>query len=190
MAIVRDKDKEESPEEAASQDEQPTEETSLAKADESPHPDAAEPDEAAEEAEPKDEAPVAAPMQLGSRRFVYAAYFAGAIAVAFLGSKVIDQVWFRLNQWKPTTFGEPQGEYVIVASAVLGIVAAIYYWRRGRTRRLAEEVANELSKVTWPGRTEVVNSTFITIVTTLVATVFFALMDRFWGFVTNLVYGT
>ena len=44
-------------------------------------------------------------------------------------------------------------------------------------------------KVTWPSRTEVTNGTFVVIVTTIVSTVFFALMDRFWGFVTNLVYG-
>jgi preprotein translocase subunit SecE len=36
----------------------------------------------------------------------------------------------------------------------------------------------------------VTNSTFVVIVATLASTVFFALMDRFWGFVTNLVYGT
>jgi len=35
----------------------------------------------------------------------------------------------------------------------------------------------------------VVNGTFVVIVTTLIATSFFALMDRFWSFVTNLVYG-
>ena len=58
-----------------------------------------------------------------------------------------------------------------------------------RARELAEEVAAEMSKVTWPDRTEVTNGTFVVIVTTLVSTVFFALMDRFWGFVTNLVYG-
>ena len=46
-----------------------------------------------------------------------------------------------------------------------------------------------MSKVTWPSRTEVTNGTFVVIVTTLVSTVFFALMDKFWGFVTNLVYG-
>ena len=28
------------------------------------------------------------------------------------------------------------------------------------------------------------------IVTTIFSTIFFALMDRFWSFVTNLVYGT
>ena len=67
--------------------------------------------------------------------------------------------------------------------------AALYYWYRTRARQLAEEVATEMSKVTWPSRTEVTNGTFVVIVTTIVSTVFFALMDKFWGFVTNLVYG-
>jgi preprotein translocase subunit SecE len=67
---------------------------------------------------------------------------------------------------------------------------ALYNWRQQKTRQLIEEVASELSKVTWPNKEEVMNSTTVVIFTTLFATVFFALMDRFWGFLTNLVYGT
>jgi len=74
-------------------------------------------------------------------------------------------------------------------AALIGASAAAYYWFRTRARQLAEEVATEMSKVTWPSRTEVTNGTFVVIVTTLISTVFFALMDKFWGFVTNLVYG-
>jgi len=131
---------------------------------------------------------VASPSQLGTRRFVYAAYFAGAIAIAFLLSKVLDFAWYRLQTWKPQ-IGEPRDEIIMPVSALIGVVAAIYYWYRTRTRELAEQVANEMSKVTWPTRTEVTNGTFVVIVTTIISTVFFALMDRFWGFVTNLVYG-
>lgn len=130
----------------------------------------------------------ASPSQLGTRRFVYAAYFAGAIAIAFLLSKVLDFAWYRLQTWKPQ-IGEPRDEIIMPVSALIGVVAAIYYWYRTRTRELAEQVANEMSKVTWPTRTEVTNGTFVVIVTTIISTVFFALMDRFWGFVTNLVYG-
>jgi preprotein translocase subunit SecE len=75
-------------------------------------------------------------------------------------------------------------------SAIVGVIAAIYYWRRTRARQLAEEVASEMSKVTWPDRTEITNSTFVVVVTTIVSTIFFAFMDRFWSFVTNLVYGS
>jgi preprotein translocase subunit SecE len=130
----------------------------------------------------------ASPSQLGTRRFVYAAYFAGAIGIAFLASKVIEVAWTKLQSWKPMV-GEPQDEVVMPLSALVGGLAALYYWRRTRARELAEQVATEMGKVTWPSRTEVTNGTVVVIVTTVVSTVFFALMDKFWGFVTNLVYG-
>jgi preprotein translocase subunit SecE len=140
--------------------------------------------------EEHDVAPVgaASPSQLGTRRFVYAAYFAGAIAIAFLASKVIDFAWVKAQAYKPA-IGEPRDEIVMPVAGLTGGAAAVYYWSRTRARQLAEEVATEMSKVTWPTRTEVTNGTVVVIVTTLLSTVFFALMDRFWGFVTNLVYG-
>jgi preprotein translocase subunit SecE len=128
------------------------------------------------------------PTQLGTRRWVYAGYFAGAIAIAFLMSKIVDFAWFKLQGWKPVV-GEPKDEIVMPASALVGALAAVYFWYRTRARQLAEEVAGEMAKVKWPTRTEVTNGTFVVIVTTIVSTVFFALMDKFWGFVTNLVYG-
>jgi len=126
---------------------------------------------------------------LGSTRFVYAAYLGGAMLVAFVVEKSAWFGWMRLAQWKPQ-FGEPRDEIIMPAAAIIGGVVAIYYWRRTRARELAEDVASELSKVTWPSRKEVMNNTVIVIVTTLFATVFFTLMDRFWGFVTNMIYGT
>jgi preprotein translocase subunit SecE len=130
-----------------------------------------------------------APTQMGTKRFVYGAYFAGAIGIAFLLSKIVDAAWIKLAMYKPG-LGEPTDEAVFPISAVVGALIALYYWKRTRARQLAEEVATELSKVTWPSKQEVTNSTTVVIVTTAFATVFFALMDRFWGFVTNLVYGT
>ena len=128
------------------------------------------------------------PSQLGTRRFVYAAYLAGACIIAFLFSKAVDGIWIWLATKKPA-LGEPRDEVVFPIAGVLGIAVAIYMWRRTRTRQLAEEVASELEQVTWPGREEVINSTIVVIVATLLATVFFFVMDRFWGYLTNLVYG-
>ncbi len=137
-----------------------------------------------------DIAPVgsSSPAQLGTGRFVYAAYFAGAIAIAFIVSKVGDFAWFKLQNYKPA-IGEPRDEILMTVAAIVGAAVALYCWYRTRTRQLAEEVATEMSKVTWPSRDEVTNGTFVVIVTTIVSTVFFALMDKFWGFVSNLVYG-
>jgi preprotein translocase subunit SecE len=132
---------------------------------------------------------VASPSQLGTKRFVYGAYFAGAIAIAFLSSKLIDFAWYKLQTYKPS-LPEPRDEYVMPVAGLIGLAVAVYCWYRTRTRQLAEEVAAEMAKVSWPSRTEVTNGTFVVIVTTVVSTVFFALMDKFWGFLTNLVYGS
>jgi preprotein translocase subunit SecE len=137
--------------------------------------------------EDHDVSPVA-PTQLGARRFVFAAYFAAGIGVAFISSKALDFAWLKLQGYKPVV-GDPRDEIVMPLSALIGAGVAVYYWFRTRARQLAEEVAAEMSKVTWPSRTEVTNGTVVVIVTTLVSTVFFALMDKFWGFITNLVYG-
>ena len=103
-------------------------------------------------------------------------------------SKALDYAWFRAQTYRPA-LGEPREEVIMPVSAANGAGAAVYYWFRTRARELAEEVATEMSRVTWPSRTEVTNGTVVVIVTTIVSTVFFALMDRFWGFVSNLVYG-
>jgi len=146
------------------------------------------------ETHPEDNGPApTAPIQLGYRRYVYAAYMAGAIAIAFLSTKVIDYAWFKTAQWKPAWFGqyvEPVDEAVVIIGGIIGISVAVYYWRHKKTRTLIEEIAEELTRVTWPSRQEVTNSTTVVIIATAFATIFFALMDQFWLWVTKHVYGS
>lgn len=127
------------------------------------------------------------PLQLGYQRYVYAAYMAGALLSAFLVARIGHAAWYRLGQWKPE-LGEPQDELLFPVAGVIGVAIALYYWRKPEARQYANEVAEELSKVTWPSRKEVTNSTTVVVLTTLFATVFFALMDRFWGFITDKIY--
>ena len=127
------------------------------------------------------------PVQLGYQRYVYAAYMAFALLAAFLFAKAGHAAWFRLGQWKPN-FGEPLDEIVFPVAGVLGVLVALYYWRKQEARQYVDEVAEELSKVTWPSRKEVTNSTTVVVLTTVFATVFFALMDRFWSFITDKIY--
>lgn len=129
----------------------------------------------------------ATPMQLGYMRFVYAAYMAGAMLIAFLVARGGHAAWYRLGQWKPE-LGEPRDELIYVAAAAIGIFVSLYYWRKASARQYATEVAEELSKVTWPSKKEVVNSTTVVLFYTVFATVFFALMDQFWKYVTDKIY--
>jgi preprotein translocase subunit SecE len=151
-----------------------------------------EDDKAEAVADKLEDAPMpVAPVQLGYRRFVYAAYFGFAIIVTFIAAKSGNMIWYRVSQWKPQwNLGDPSDELIWVGAAALGIILTLYYYRKPSSRQYVDEVANELSQVTWPSRKEVTNGTSVVIVTTVFATAFFALMDRFWGFVTNLVYGS
>lgn len=138
-------------------------------------------------AELADSEPGGAAVVLGYRRYVYAAYMAGALLSAFLVAKIGHAAWYRLGQWKPV-LGEPQDEILFPISGAIGVLISLYYWRKPEARQYADEVAVELSKVTWPSREEVTNSTTVVVLTTIFATVFFALMDRFWGFLTDKIY--
>jgi len=183
MATEEDlKKSEEGEEESEEQEEAPAEKSdSLAPRS----PDALAKSETSDEEEVAEG--VAVPVQLGYQRYVYAAYMAGALLAAFLFAKIGHASWYRLGQWK-TELGEPKDEYVFPIAGVLGVAVAIYYWKKPDARKYADEVAEELSKVTWPSRKEVTNSTTVVVLTTLFATVFFALMDRFWGFITDKIY--
>ena len=146
------------------------------------------------ETRPDEDGPIpTAPIQLGYRRYVYATYMAAAIAVAFLSTKLIDFLWFKTSQWKPQWFGqyvEPVDEIVVILGGLIGVAVAVYYWRNKKVRTLIEEIAEELTRVTWPTRKEVTSSTTTVIFATAFSTIFFALMDQFWLWVTKHVYGS
>ena len=129
------------------------------------------------------------PSQLGLQRYVYAAFFLAGLLGAVAANRVLFAVWNLLARWRPG-FGEPAEDYVMAASGLLGLTMAISLWRTRAIRALAEQVVQELSLVTWPTRREVANNTVIVVLTTLVATAFFSVMDQFWSFVTNWVYKT
>src|SRR4029079_14086176 len=107
-----------------------------------------------------------------------AAYMAGALITAFLAAKIGHASWYRLGQWKPE-LGEPKDEPLFPVAGLHSVFVAVYYWRKPEARQYATEVAEELSKVTWPSRKEVVNSTTVVLFYPLFATVFFALLDLF-----------
>jgi preprotein translocase subunit SecE len=139
-----------------------------------------------------------APTQLGSVRYVHAAFFTGGILVAYISSKIIGQIWSSLADWPAATrkvplllrFAEDErGSYALAAGAVIGIITVIQTYRNERIRRYADEVAGELAKVTWPNRETVTNGTIVCIVATLIATVYVALLDWLWRLLSTSVYG-
>lgn len=135
---------------------------------------------------------------LGAAKYVHAAFFAVGILAAFLASKMLGGAWTHLAEWPAAVRAVPQlvafseeqrDTYCLVGGAVIGAVAVLQAYRKVGVRTWADEVALELSKVSWPNREAVMNGTVVVIVASMLAAVYVAVLDRFWSFLTTWVYG-
>jgi preprotein translocase subunit SecE len=177
----------------ASEETRETEETDEAETAES----RAEDDSgAADETSAEEEAHAAA--TLGATRYVHAAFFAAAILAAYVASKVIVLAWGAIAEWPAAVravpqlvaYAEDQREGIALgAGAVMGTLVVIQSYRKESVRGWADDVAGELARVTWPSRETVVNGTIVVVLASAIATVYVTILDRFWSFLTTLVYG-
>jgi len=135
---------------------------------------------------------------LGSERYVHAAFFLAGILAAFIASKTFVLVWNSLSGWATAVRAVPQlvsyteeqrDSIGLVAGAIIGALTVIQSYRKESVRTWANEVAAELSKVTWPTREAVLNGTLVVVVASALATVYVTILDRIWSFLTTLVYG-
>lgn len=137
--------------------------------------------------------------QLGADRYVMAGFFALAILGGYVLGKTIQTIWGNLasrdwfNQSLPSLASVAE-ESRTTASMVLGGVVALVLvfrtYRRPDVRTWTDEVASELMKVKWPTKKDVTNSTLVVIAASSFATLYLALLDRLWSFVTSIVYRT
>ena len=136
--------------------------------------------------------------QMGAQKYVHAAFFLAGILCAYLGGKVLNLIWNQLTEWPAAVRAVPQlvnyaedqrDSITLVGGALIGVLVVIQSYRKESVRRWANEVATELSKVTWPNREAVFNGTLVVVIASAIATVYVAILDRFWGFLTQLVYG-
>jgi len=129
-----------------------------------------------EEGEEEEEEDGTLPAQMGYRRYIYAAFFCFAIALAYFLSRAGLSAWHRLSQYT-SKVGEPREDLMTPIAAVISGAAAFFTYRRAEVRQLADEVALELSKVEWPTREKVRRSTTIVVVATLGSSLTFWLYD-------------
>jgi preprotein translocase subunit SecE len=134
----------------------------------------------------------------GSEKYVHAAFFAAGILAAYLASKIFVMGWNNLAAWPAAvravpqliSYAEEQRDSIgLVAGATIGTLTVVQSYRKESVRTWANEVAAELSKVTWPTREAVLNGTIVVVVASALGTLYIAVLDKIWGFLTNLVYG-
>lgn len=114
---------------------------------------------------------------------VHLMYMIGATVLFFLTKWSIDWLWSYFT-------GATPGELpMTVIAIVVAVGAAIYLYRHERVHTLANEVAAELKKVSWPTPKEVRAATIVVIVMALIAALILGLFDFVWSNLTELVYG-
>lgn len=137
--------------------------------------------------------------QLGTDRYVMSGFFGAGILGGYVLGKAIHGIWADLSNrdWftraLPTIASvsdEDKATYATVVAGLIALVVTMRTYRRPDVREWTDEVASELIKVKWPTKKDVTNSTVVVIAASAVATLYLALLDRLWSFVTSIVYGT
>lgn len=104
------------------------------------------------------------------------------LSLWFLLRQMLEQVWeiFRLPIYSDWPIQLP------ALMALLGAVSSFILVRRNRKiMTFLEEVANELSKVTWPNGKETIASTGVIIIMVGIAAVILFAFDTLWGTLTR-----
>lgn len=117
---------------------------------------------------------------LGPERWVQFSFIAIGFLIFFLSDKLADTIMRRFMQPDPLA--------TAAIGAVLGLAGGFYAYRHPKSRKIAEEVVEELSQVTWPSRQETYTSTIVVVVTSVVAALYTGVFDAIWSAITDLVY--
>jgi preprotein translocase subunit SecE len=109
-------------------------------------------------------------------------YLCGAVICFYLTQWTIDWVWGY--------FARTPGDTTLsLIAAGFTIVLAVILYRSDRVHGLANEVAVELKKVTWPSAKEVRAATIVVLVMALLSALILSLFDLVWSNLTELIYG-
>lgn len=140
----------------------------------------------------------ALPAQLGARKYVLTSFFTLGLLISYVFGRALETIWQLLVNsdaavdavpWLATVNDDTKLSYSMAAGGLLGLGLVFNLYRRSSVQTWADEVSQELLKVKWPSRRDVVGSTVVVLATSAIAVVYLFLLDRLWGFVTNLIYG-
>jgi len=102
--------------------------------------------------------------------------------LAYLLSQMLGQIWdlFRLPLVESLPIPLPT-----LISVVVGILAFVLVRTNAKAMEFFNEVATELSKVSWPTTQETIQSTGVIIVMVSIASIIMLLYNTFWGTITS-----
>jgi len=124
---------------------------------------------------------------LGVERWVQFAYFGVAITLAWFLIKTATAVWTLLADTVDAV-PEPSSTAISVGAGLVAVVAGVIAYRSEKIHTFVTEVCVELSKVTWPTRSETWSQTVIVLVVSVIAAIILGVFDAIWSHITDLIY--
>jgi preprotein translocase subunit SecE len=121
-------------------------------------------------------------------RWAHLCFALGGFMGAWVFANLVEDTWAIIWSYYPQ-IGRP---VPITANSIgigIGLLGTILAWRRKAWFDFVNEVAIEVSQVTWPTRAETRAATIVVIVITLICSVLLSGMDLFWSGVTDWLYG-
>jgi len=113
---------------------------------------------------------------------VHLMFLIGTIVCFYLTQWSIDWIWGY--------FASPPSEATMTATAAaFSILLAVFLYKNDRIFHLANDVATELGKVTWPTAKEVRAAALVVVIMTLLSAFIIGMFDLLWSNLTELVYG-
>jgi preprotein translocase subunit SecE len=117
---------------------------------------------------------------LGIERWIQLTFIVATLLLAWLYDHLIAAIWYL--------FADPSEAIVTAGAVVAGMATAVVLYRHQPSYAIVHDVAEEMSKVTWPTRKETSSSTIIVVVASIIAAFVLFLFDTVWSAVTDLVY--
>lgn len=128
-------------------------------------------------------------LQLGVQKYLYTGYFVAGCIIAWLVNNIIEKIWGESRTRVNLRFTTVDlGTIAIVVGVLAGLAAVVFAWKNERIRTLAQETVDELARVTWPSRQETYGATVVVIVTSMISAAVIFVLDRFWSWLTDLIY--
>ena len=113
---------------------------------------------------------------------VHLMFLCGGLLLFFMLQWTVDWIWGYFAR-------TPDEFYITVFAGIVALIVGVYLYRRESTYDLANEVAVELQKVTWPTAKEVRAATIVVIIMTIISASILGFFDFVWSKVTEVIYG-
>jgi preprotein translocase subunit SecE len=117
---------------------------------------------------------------MGNTKWVHLMFAVGGLLLAYLLVQTTDWIWGY--------FAKPKEIYVNMIGISAGAIFTYFAWRNADLFAKSQEIANELSKVTWPTRKETSAATVVVIITTIIISAILGLFDLVWSWATGIIY--